>query len=226
MRAGNKTYERPADVPVVVPVFPLTGALLLPGVQMPLNIFEPRYVAMIDAALRADRVIGMVQPRFDGDADEDEDNPPICEVGCLGRVSAFQESGDGRYLITLSGIARFHIEEELATTTPFRMCRISTEAYARDLSMARGEDGVDRDAVIKAFRDYLSANDLQADWKSVREASNEILVNTLAMMSPYGPAEKQALLEAPDLKARAETLVAITEMELARSGGDDNPTIN
>jgi Lon protease-like protein len=226
MRAGNKTYERPADVPVVVPVFPLTGALLLPGVQMPLNIFEPRYVAMIDAALRADRVIGMVQPRFDGDADEDDDNPPICEVGCLGRVSAFQESGDGRYLITLSGIARFHIEEELATTTPFRMCRISTEAYARDLGMARGEDGVDRDAVIKAFRDYLSANDLQADWKSVREASNEILVNTLAMMSPYGPAEKQALLEAPDLKARAETLVAITEMELARSGGDDNPTIN
>jgi len=226
MEAGNKSYGRPADVPVVIPIFPLEGALLLPGVQMPLNIFEPRYVAMIDAALRADRVIGMVQPRFDGDGNLGDDTPSLCEVGCLGRLTAFQESGDGRYLVTLSGITRFRIEEEMSTTTPFRMCRVSVDDYAADLGVPRGEEEVDRDAVIKAFRDYLSANDLQADWKSVREASNETLVNTLSMMSPYGPAEKQALLEAPNLKARAETLVAITEIELARAGGDDNQTIN
>ncbi|MEW5422306.1 LON peptidase substrate-binding domain-containing protein [Amorphus sp. 3PC139-8] len=225
MQVGNHLYERAADVPSVVPVFPLSGALLLPRVQLPLNIFEPRYVAMVDAALRTDRVIGMVQPRFDTSEESDE-NPDLCEVGCLGRLTAFQESGDGRYLITLSGIARFRIEEEMETATPYRMCRIAIDPFASDLVAESGDGEVDRDAVLKAFQDYLTAHDLEADWSSVREASNEALVNTLATMSPFGPAEKQALLEASDLKARAETLVALTEIELARGGGDDVPTFN
>lgn len=225
MRIGNATYDTVADVPSVVPVFPLSGALLLPRAHLPLNIFEPRYIAMIDDALSTERVVGMVQPRFD-DADErDEVFPALCEVGSLGRVISFQESGDGRYLIQLGGVTRFRILEEIDRGKPYRCCRISAADFAGDLRQVQGEGDVDRDALIRAFQSYLDANNLEADWKSVRSASNEALVNTLAMMSPYGPAEKQALLEAPDLRARAATLVAITEMELARQSGD-KPVLN
>lgn len=230
MRIGNRSYESVGEVPAVVPVFPLSGALLLPRAHLPLNIFEPRYVQMIDDVLAGDRVIGMVQPRFDrGEDDEDEtveDAPPLCAVGALGRIVSYQETGDGRYLIQLGGICRFRVLEELPSARLYRSCRISCAEFAGDLESAAGEDKVDRDALIRAFQNYLDANDLEADWKSVRAASNEALVNTLAMMSPYGPAEKQALLEAPDLAARAETLVAITEMELARNNSGDKPVLN
>ncbi|MEM8663569.1 MAG: LON peptidase substrate-binding domain-containing protein [Pseudomonadota bacterium] len=225
MRIGNTTYERVNDIPDSVPVFPLSGALLLPRSHLPLNIFEPRYIAMIDDALATHRVIGMVQPRFDIKTCEDEEAPPLCAVGALGRIVSFQEAGDGRYLIQLGGICRFSIIEEVDDGEPFRRCRITAERFAADLTQHNEEAEVDRAALIEAFQNYLDANDLEADWKSVRSASNEALVNTLAMMSPYGPAEKQALLEAPDLKARAATLVAITEMELARQSGD-KPTLN
>ena len=146
-------------------------------------------------------------------------------VGALGRLVSFQETGDGRYLIQLAGITRFRILEEVRGAQPYRRCRITADRFAADLGSLEGDGGVDRDALIRAFQSYLDANDLEADWKSVRAASNEALVNTLAMMSPYGPAEKQALLEAPDLKARAATLVAITEMELARQSGE-KPVLN
>lgn len=224
MRHGNGTFETPGELPAVVPVFPLSGALLLPRSHLPLNIFEPRYMQMIDDALAGDRMIGMVQPRFD-EAPDDDDQPPLCEVGALGRLVSFQETGDGRYLIQLAGITRFRILDEVRGGFPYRRCRISADRFAADLASGDGDGGVDRDALIKAFQSYLDANDLEADWKSVRAASNEALVNTLAMMSPYGPAEKQALLEAPDLKARAATLVAITEMELARQSGE-KPVLN
>lgn len=225
MRIGNATYDTVADVPSVVPVFPLSGALLLPRAHLPLNIFEPRYVKMIDDVMASARVIGMVQPRFDNTADEDDERPELCAVGALGRIVSYQESGDGRYLIQLGGVCRFRILEEMRTDAPYRQCRISADRFATDLAGGCSEAGVDRDALIKAFQSYLDANDLEADWKSVRSASNEALVNTLAMMSPYGPAEKQALLEAPDLASRAATLVAITEMEVARQSGD-KPVLN
>lgn len=225
MRIGNMHYTTLRDVPDIVPVFPLSGALLLPRAHLPLNIFEPRYMEMIDDAMATDRVVGMVQPRFDILDDENDELPPLCEVGALGRIISFQESGDGRYLIQLAGVTRFRILEEVDRGTMYRYCRISADRFVADLSEANDDDAVDRDALIKAFQSYLDANDLEADWKSVRAASNEALVNTLAMMSPYGPAEKQALLEAPDLPARAATLVAITEMELARQTGD-KPVIN
>lgn len=230
MRMGKAIYGSVDDVPRVVPVFPLSGALLLPRSNLPLNIFEPRYLAMIDHALSTDRAIGMVQPRFDGNAEDEEDagesDPALCDVGALGRIVSFQESGDGRYLIQLAGVTRFRIVEELTGDLPYRRCQIDPSPFFTDLTSMHGDSEVDRDALIKAFRSYLDANDLEADWKSVRAASNEALVNTLAMMSPYGPAEKQALLEAPDLKARAATLVAITEMELARQAGGDNSVLN
>ncbi|UOM36414.1 LON peptidase substrate-binding domain-containing protein [Acuticoccus sp. I52.16.1] len=226
MRIGNALYETVDEIPSIVPVFPLSGALLLPRAHLPLNIFEPRYVKMIDDVMAGDRVIGMVQPRFGADADDESvEEPALCQVGALGRIVSYQESGDGRYLIQLGGVCRFTVLEELPTPLPYRKCRISAERFKSDLLTDACEADVDRDALIRAFQSYLDANDLEADWKSVRSASNEALVNTLAMMSPYGPAEKQALLEAPDLAARAATLVAITEMEVARQSGDE-PVLN
>ncbi len=219
MKAGNKTYRDLNDLPSVVPVFPLSGALLLPGSQMPLNLFEPRYLEMLDAVIRTDRVIGMIQPKFRGDVGSTE-KPNLCEVGCLGRVVSFSEAGDGRYLITLQGIARYRILEEMRVTTPFRMCKIAP--FAGDLKRSAEDDEMDRDALLDTFRAYLEANELEADWESINNASNEGLVNALSVMSPYGAAEKQALLEAPDLKSRAETLIAITELALARDNDSES----
>jgi Lon protease-like protein len=215
MQAGNAHYRLAEDVPAHVAVFPLSGALLLPGGRMPLNIFEPRYLQMIDEAIRGDKVIGMVQPALDGSL-RDDGEPELCEVGCLGRIISFSESGDGRYLISLQGICRFRIIQELAVKTPFRQYRIAP--FVADLADDQGGAEVNRPALLKAFRAYLQANDLDADWESVSRAENAMLVNALSMMAPYGAAEKQALLEAPDLKTRADTLIAITEMALARDG--------
>lgn len=217
--AGNHTYRGPSDIPVVAALFPLPAALLLPRGQMPLNIFEPRYLAMIDAALRGDRVIGMVQPAFDGGPVDLTGRPALCRVGCLGRITQFAETGDGRVLITLAGIARFEIVEEMATTTPYRQARISSEAFADDFEAHRGEAEVDRKALMRVFKAYLDANNLEADWSSFDQAPTEALVNTLSMMAPYGPAEKQALLEASDLRSRADMLIALTEMVLAGNQG-------
>ena len=221
----NVAYKGPQDLPDVIPVFPLPGALLLPRGQMPLNIFEPRYLAMVDEALRANRIIGMIQP--DPEAGGTPLVPKLYGVGCAGRITQLAETGDGRYLITLSGIARFRVAEEVPTTLPFRLCRVDFAPFAADFEPRAGEDAVDRPAVLKALRDFVQATNLKIDWAGVEEAPNEALVNALSMMSPFGPREKQALLEAPDLKARAEALVAITEIELARAqaGAGSEPTL-
>ena len=217
MQAGNAHYRSDADLPSTVPVFPLVAALLLPGGRMPLNIFEPRYLQMIDEALAGPRLIGIIQPSLDG-ATRADGEPELCSVGCIGRIISLAESGDGRYLISLQGVCRFRIAQELAVRTPFRQCRVSP--FLAELDMDRAGADVDRPALLKAFRAYLKANELEADWESVSRAENAMLVNALSMMAPYGPAEKQALLEAADLKTRAETLIAITEMTLARENDD------
>jgi hypothetical protein len=211
----NANYRGPIDLPEVIPVFPLPGALLLPRGQMPLNIFEPRYLAMIDDALRdGHRLIGMIQPDV-GHPDATE-KPPLYKIGCVGRITQLAESGGGRYLIELTGVARFQLEEELKVLTPYRQCRVTYAPFADDFIARKGEQAVDREAVIGALRAFLKANNLKTDWEGIENAPNEALVNALAMMSPYGPAEKQALLEAKDLKTRAEILVAVTEIELAK----------
>ena len=220
MQAGNVSYNAGEDLPDVVPVFPLGGSLLLPDANMPLNVFEPRYLAMVDDALRSHRLIGIVQPRWDVAAPEGTP-PPVCRVGCLGRITGFQETGDGRYLINLSGVCRFRQTHEQAPRNGYRQFRIAP--FLDDLQEASAQD-VDREALLEAFRSFLEANGMEADWDSVANTSTDVLVNMLSMMSPYGPAEKQALLEAPDLKTRAETLVAITEMSLVREGGGDAPS--
>jgi Lon protease-like protein len=215
LQAGNAHYRSPADFPDTVPVFPLSAALLLPGGRMPLNIFEPRYLELFDAALASDRLVGMIQPRLDG-ALRDDGEPELCEVGCIGRITSFAETGDGRYLISLQGVCRFRIAEELHQREPFRRCRIMV--FGSDLDPEKEAAEVDRVALLKAFKAYLKANELEADWDSISRAENAMLVNALSMMAPYGAVEKQALLEAPDLKTRADTLIAITEMALARDG--------
>jgi Lon protease-like protein len=219
----NVVYEGPSDLPQVIPVFPLAGALLLPRGQMPLNIFEPRYVQMIDAALRGTRLIGMVQPECD--QDPEVASPRLFRVGCIGRIVQFAETGDGRYLISLAGVARFAIEEEMAATTPYRQCRITAEPYAADFRPRLGEAEVDRPAVLDALTRFAAATGLKIDWDGVEKAPNEALVNALSMMAPFGAREKQALLEAPDLTTRAQTLVAITEMELAKTDSGSQSTL-
>jgi Lon protease-like protein len=213
----NAVYRGPKDLPAVIPVFPLDGALLLPRGEMPLNIFEPRYIAMIDDALKGHRLIGMIQPDMVGDVMPAQ--PKLHAIGCAGRITQFAETGDGRYLITLTGVARYRILEEMPVTTPYRQCRVDFSIFPNDYRARSGEMEVDRESVLRTLRAFAEANELSIDWKSIDEASTEALVNALSMMSPFETREKQALLEAADLKTRAEILVAITEMDLAR--GDD-----
>jgi len=207
-------YRELADLPPQLPVFPLPGALVLPRADLPLNIFEPRYLAMVNDALAGDRLIGMIQP-----VDEDADlagSPELSRIGCVGRITAFAEMADDRLLITLTGVCRFSIASELASDKPYRLVEPDFSAFVSDLDPGRDQAQVDREALLKVFREYLTANDLSADWEQVDAASNESLVNTLSLLAPYPPRDKQALLEASDLKTRADVLIALTEMALAR----------
>jgi Lon protease-like protein len=222
--AINSEYRGPGDLPEIIPVFPLPGALLLPRGQMPLNVFEPRYLEMVDDSLRdGHRMIGIIQP--DSAHSKSEEHPKLFRVGCIGRITQFGETGDGRYILELTGIARFKIVEELTVLTPYRQCKVDFFAFIDDFVARKGENEVDRDAVLDTLTKFLKANSLKVDWDGIRSAPNEALVNALAMMSPYGPAEKQALLEAPDLKTRAEILIAVTQMDLAKKQTSGDPPL-
>jgi Lon protease-like protein len=220
----NAEYRGPADLPKVIPVFPLPGALLLPRGQMPLNIFEPRYLQMVDDAFRdGHRLIGMIQP--DVTHSQSSERPILFKVGCVGRITQLAESGDGRYILELTGVARFKVQEEKTVLTPYRQCSVDFSAFVDDFTARKGEDQVNRKALLEALTQFLKANQLKVDWEGIESAPNEALVNALAMMSPYGPAEKQALLEAPDLKTRAEILIAVTEMDLAKKQTTGDPPL-
>ena len=219
----NVVYAGPDDLPELIPVFPLAGALLLPRGQVPLNVFEPRYLEMIDTALAGRRIIGLVQP--EGDPEAEEPRPRLYRVGCAGRIVRFAETGDGRYLVSIAGVARYQIVEEIRAETAFRQCRVDFRPFLSDFRPREGEEEVDREAVLAALGKFVEATKLKIDWKSIDEAPNEALVNALSMMAPVGTREKQALLEAPDLKTRAETLIAITEMELAKSQAGPQNTL-
>jgi uncharacterized protein len=220
----NAEYRGPADLPELIPVFPLPGALLLPRGQMPLNIFEPRYLSMVDDAFRdGHRLIGMIQP--DVTHSQSESKPALFRVGCVGRITQLAESGDGRYILELTGVSRFKVVEELEVLTAYRQCKADFFAFVDDFTARMGEDAVDREALLSVLADFLKANNLKVDWEGVESAPNEALVNALAMMSPYGPAEKQAMLEAPDLKTRAEILIAVTEMDLAKKRTSGDPPL-
>ena len=209
-------YRKTADLPDTLPVFPLPGALVFPRWELPLNIFEPRYLNMFDDAMRGHRLIGMVQSM--GGTRE---RPEIARVGCAGRITSYAETDDGRYLVTLTGICRFAVKQELAVTTPYRQVTPRWDAYAADLYPA-SEDGLpDRSELILSLRTYAATHGLQADWSAVEEAPMETLVHALAAGCPFPAPEKQALLEAVSLADRARTLIAL--MAMSASGGDDGP---
>ncbi len=213
-----------ADLPEVIPVFPLPGALLLPRARLPLNIFEPRYLVMLDDVLRSDhRLIGMVQP-FEGLAPQ----PKLHDIGCAGRVTSLSETEDGRYLIALTGISRFRIAGELEGFTPYRRIRTAWADFAADLGPA--EDGEKDGAAfcrkdfLAVLRRYFQVVRLASDWDSLSDSEPELLVNSLAMMCPFSVEEKQALLEAPRLSDRVETLMALMQFAIA-SGGDNDSQV-
>ena len=208
-------YHSYSDLPKSLPLFPLTGAVLLPRGQLPLNVFEPRYLEMVDYALTGDRLIGMIQPT---ESEETVLRPSLSQVGCAGKIIAFRESDDNRYLITLAGLCRFRLTGEMQTTTPWRAGFCDFTPFAGDLAQ-QGEEEFPRERLLTALKTYLSSHDMKADWRSVMTAPGEALVNALAMMCPFDPAEKQALLEAPSFQERASTLMALLEM-----GSEAGPT--
>jgi len=195
------------QLPRALPIFPLSGALLLPGGRLPLNIFEPRYLAMIQDALKGERTIGMVQPR---EGKGDAGDPPVYAIGCAGRITGFGELDDGRYEITLTGIARFAIVEELAQVKGYRPVRVDWSRFRGDLVPTEG--GVDRDRLLGALKPYLKRHKVKTDWDAIAKTPDDRLVTSLAMVCPFAPSEKQGLLEAEGLPARARLLTALLEM--------------
>jgi uncharacterized protein len=230
-------YRRIEDIPSIVPMFPLRGCVLLPRAGLPLNIFEPRYLAMFEASLQTNRLIGIVQPgrakpiaANDDEADDAAESPlessaALRAVAGIGRIMAFQELEDGRMIVSLTGITRCRLGDELPGDKPYRSFRIHPEQFPDDLIPALDEASVPREQLLATLKRFLEARNLKADWNSIGRSGNEQLVNSLSVMSPYGPEEKQALLEAPTLKARAEMLIALAEMELASKGGGSGSTM-
>ncbi|PVA07829.1 LON peptidase substrate-binding domain-containing protein [Thalassorhabdomicrobium marinisediminis] len=200
------------DLPDVIPIFPLSGALLLPRAHLPLHLFEPRYLAMVEDVLKTDtRLIGMVQPNG-------EDR--LHTIGCAGRVTAMSETEDGRYMITLTGVSRFRIVEEVEGFVPYRRCRVDWSTFVADLGEDETDPALDRGRLMALLERFFEDRGLSTDWDSLREAEPELLINSLSMLCPFEPEERQALLESPSLEERRETLVTLIEYAL-HGGGDD-----
>ncbi|MEV8467929.1 LON peptidase substrate-binding domain-containing protein [Fluviibacterium sp. DFM31] len=209
-----------ADLPGTIPVFPLPGALLLPRARLPLHIFEPRYLAMLDDALRTEhRLIGMVQPR-EGPG---SNSRHLQSIGCAGRVTGFSETEDGRYMITLSGTCRFRITREVSGFTPYLKADVSWDGFDRDLGPDEEDPGFHRPPFLMLLGRFFEARGLSTDWDSLKEADDELLINSLSMLCPFEPEDKQALLEAPSLTTRRETLVTLIEFALL--GGTHDETM-
>jgi len=204
------------DLPETIPLFPLPGALLLPRARLPLNIFEPRYLAMIEDTLKTShRLIGMIQPR---EVPPGAGSPPLHQIGCAGRLTSFSETEDGRYLITLAGISRFRILAQNEGFTPYLRGDVEWDSFNRDLDKHDPDHGFDRPKFLALLKRYFEHSGLTSDWDSMKDADEELLINSLAMLCPYTAEEKQALLEAPSLQTRRETLTTLMEFALA---GDD-----
>lgn len=207
-----------ADLPPTIPVFPLPGALLLPRARLPLHIFEPRYLAMLDDTLKTShRLIGMIQPC---EAPSGQD-PKLHAIGCAGRITGFSETEDGRYMITLSGISRFRITGEASGFTAYRQMDVNWNGFPLDLGSTETDVAFDREKFLKLLQRYFDAQDLSTDWESLKEAEDELLINSLSMLCPFDPEEKQALLEAPSLQTRRETLVTLIEFALLGGSNEE-----
>lgn len=206
-----------SDLPDTVPVFPLPGALLLPRARLPLQIFEPRYLAMLDDSMKtSERLIGMIQPR----GGKKEGSSLLHAIGCAGRITAFSETDDGRYMITLTGISRFRNQQEVEGFSPYRRCQVSWSGFERDLGGVENDAGLNRETFFPLLRQFFEAEELRTDWESLEDAEDELLINALSMLCPFQPEDKQALLEAPSLETRRETLVTLIEFAM-RGGGEE-----
>jgi hypothetical protein len=215
------SFKKARDLPQVIPVFPLDGALLLPHGALPLNIFEPRYLNMVDDAMAGERIIGMIQTRPGGDAER----PLLAPIGCAGKITAFTETSDGRYLVTLTGLSRFLAKDELSAPTPYRQVRVDFMAYENDLRPAQDDDGFDRLQLLHALKAYLELRSLDLDWETAKQAPAESLVNSLSMALPFDTAEKQALLEAANLAERRAALIALLEIDAASGDPDERQSL-
>lgn len=214
---GAETYRTLKDLPVNLPVFPLSGALLLPRWSLPLNIFEPRYLNMVDDALSGHRMIGMVQELSD-----DKSASKIALVGCAGRITSYSETDDGRYLITLTGICRFGAQQELSVFTPYRQVEPDWLPFVHDLTPSNGDGLPDRSVLTSALKRYTQVNQIDVDWEAVETAKLETLINALCTGCPFGLMERQALLEAATVEDRAEILITLLDMDVP---GDDTSTL-
>jgi Lon protease-like protein len=210
-------YRTTAELPTDLAVFPLLGCILLPRASLPLNIFEPRYLRMIDDVIGGDRLLGIIQPVDQGTGGESPSGKQVSlrTVGCVGRVTAFEEHNDGRMTIVLTGVARFDTLAEVEGEQPYRRMRVAYDRFTSDLEPGAGEDSIDRDKLIEVLKGYLEARRLQADWGAIERSGSERLINGLSVMSPYGPEEKQALLEATTLQHRADALMTLARMDMA-----------
>lgn len=207
----------PKDLPDTIPIFPLPGALLLPRARLPLHLFEPRYLAMLEDALKTEsRLIGMIQPYQTPDGTPSR----LHSIGCAGRVTAFSETEDGRYMITLSGISRFRVKQEIEGFTPYRRCEVTWTGFEADLGPTESDAGLDRTKLMDLLERFFEDRGLNTDWDSLGEAEPELLINSLSMLCPFDPEERQALLEAPSLSTRRETLVTLIEYSL-RGGSSE-----
>lgn len=205
-------YKKIEEIPSKISIFPLNGALLLPRSQLPLNIFEPRYLEMIDNSISSDRLIGMIQTQ------ESNENQ-LYSIGCLGKITSFTELSDSRFIITLNGICRYKVTQELDTLTPYRQVKVSYEDFENDLTPGFNQDKANRDKLLDVLKKYLEKNNLQMDWEAVKSSPTETLVNSLCTLSPYSAEEKQVLLEADSIEKRNDLLIAMTEMALSTNKG-------
>ncbi len=206
-----------ADLPDTIPVFPLPGALLLPRSRLPLHIFEPRYLAMLDDTLKTShRLVGMIQPRSSAAGAE-----RLQSIGCAGRLTAFSETEDGRYMVTLTGISRYRVKKEQEGFTPYRKCDVIWDGFERDLGGAEHDPDFDRPPFMAVLGRYFEAADLKTDWESLRDADDELLINSLSMICPFAPEDRQALLEAPSLAMRRKTLLTLMEFALRSGLGEE-----
>ncbi len=208
---------RPFDLPETIAVFPLPGALLLPRARLPLHIFEPRYLQMLDDCMKTPhRLIGMIQP-FEGPGGERR----LHAIGCAGRLTGFSETEDGRYMISLSGVSRFRVREEVVGFTPYRRCNVDWQGFSRDRGPPEDDPAFKRAPFLDLLGRFFAAHALSTDWSALKEAETELLVNSLSMLCPFGPEDRQALLEAPSLSTRRETLVTLIEFALRSGQGDE-----
>ncbi len=198
------------DLPATLPIFPLTGVLLLPRGRLPLNIFEPRYLNMVSDALGGNRMFGMIQPS-EADAEQNEGDPPLYQIGCAGRITHFEETKDDRFILSLKGVCRFRTTEKIPTTRGYRRSAVDWAPFRDDLHSVQ-DTQIDRGRLEKAVRSYFAAKELEANWEAIEKADDEYLVTSIAMLCPFDPSEKQALLEASDLMTRSELLTTIVEM--------------